>query len=42
MAQRVTIVIDSRGRIRHIDRAVDVSKHGSDLVGVLRRLQAAR
>jgi peroxiredoxin len=42
MAQRVTFVIDSTGRIRHVDRAVDVSKHGADLAGVLRGLQGQR
>ena len=38
-AKRVTFVIDPTGVLRHIDESVDVTKHGSDLVGVIRGLQ---
>ena len=38
-ANRVTFVVDPGGMIQVVDTAVDVSKHGSDLVGVLRELQ---
>jgi peroxiredoxin Q/BCP len=38
-AQRVTFVVDPAGVVRLVDRAVDVSSHGSDLVTAIRRLQ---
>jgi peroxiredoxin len=38
-AQRVTFVVDPKGAIRHVDRSVDVSSHGSDLLGVVRALR---
>lgn len=37
-ANRVTFVIDPGGMVAHVDTSVDVSKHGGDLVGVLREL----
>jgi peroxiredoxin Q/BCP len=39
-AKRVTFVIDPKGVIRHVDRSIDVSTHGSDLVKVVKDLQA--
>jgi peroxiredoxin Q/BCP len=41
MAQRVTFLIDPEGILRHIDRSVDVSKHGSDLVALVKKLKSA-
>ena len=38
-ANRVTYVIDPKGAVRHVDQAVQVDAHGSDLVGVIRKLQ---
>jgi peroxiredoxin Q/BCP len=38
-ANRVTYVVDPQGAIRHVDTAVNVDAHGSDLVGVVRKLQ---
>jgi peroxiredoxin Q/BCP len=39
-AQRVTFVISPQGEIRHVDRQIDVTKHGADLAALLRKLQA--
>jgi peroxiredoxin Q/BCP len=39
-ADRVTFVLAPDGVVQHVDKSVDVSKHGADLVGVLRELQA--
>jgi peroxiredoxin Q/BCP len=39
MAKRVTFVLDEKGVVRHVDTQVDVSKHGADLVGVIRKLR---
>lgn len=38
-ANRVTFVLGPDGKVRHVDTAVDVSSHGGDLVGVLRKLK---
>ena len=38
-AERVTFVLAPDGRIELVDTAVDVSRHGADLVGRLRKLQ---
>ena len=38
-AERVTFVVGPGGAVRHVDTRVDVSRHGADLVGVLRELQ---
>ena len=38
-AKRLSFVIDPAGVLRHIDDSVDVSKHGSDLAGVIKELQ---
>lgn len=38
-AKRVTFVIDPEGVLRHVDESVDVTKHGSDLVSVIKKLQ---
>lgn len=38
-ASRVTFILDDEGVVRHIDRAVDVMKHGDDLVRLLEELQ---
>jgi peroxiredoxin Q/BCP len=40
-ARRVTFVIDPEGVIRHVDRAVDVSRHGSDLAEAIHELQTS-
>jgi peroxiredoxin Q/BCP len=40
-AQRVTFVIDPEGVVRLVDRAVDVSSHGSDLAAKIKELQQA-
>ena len=42
MAARVTFVIDPEGVVRHVDTKVDVSKHGSDLAGIIKGLQAKK
>ncbi len=39
LAQRVTFVLDEKGIVRLIDRAVDVAKHGTDLVAAIKRLR---
>lgn len=39
-AERVTFVVAPDGLIAHVDEKIDVSKHGSDLVGILQKLQA--
>lgn len=39
-ARRVTFVVDPQGVVRHVDRAVSVASHGSDLAGLVRRLKA--
>ena len=39
-AERVTFVLAPDGSVAHVDEQVDVSAHGSDLVGRLRELQA--
>ena len=38
-SKRVTFVIDEVGNVIHVDTAVDVSSHGSDLVGKVREIQ---
>ena len=38
-ANRVTFIIDPGGMVATIDDSVDVSKHGGDLVGLLKELQ---
>ena len=38
-AQRVTFVLDEKGIVRHVDTKVDVSKHGADIVGVIKKLR---
>lgn len=38
-ARRVTFVIDPEGRVRHVDREVDVARHGADLVRRIRDLR---
>ena len=38
-AERVTFVLAPDGRVELVDTAVDVSRHGADLVGRLRELQ---
>ena len=37
--QRVTFVLDEKRTVRLIDRAVDVAKHGSDLVATIKKLR---
>lgn len=39
-ARRVTFVIDPRGALRHVERKVDVRRHGEQLAAVIRELQA--
>ena len=39
---RVTFVIDGAGVLRHVDRSVQVGTHGTDLVTVVKQLQAAK
>lgn len=39
-ARRVTFLVDDEQRIRHIDRNVDVTTHGKDLVDVVRRIRS--
>jgi peroxiredoxin Q/BCP len=41
-AQRVTFVVGPGGVLRHVDRSVDVSSHGSDLVAVVKELRAKK
>jgi peroxiredoxin Q/BCP len=36
---RVTFVIDSEGKVRHVDYGVKVRSHGKDLVGVVKKLR---
>jgi peroxiredoxin Q/BCP len=38
---RTTFVVDPKGVVRHVDRAVKVDSHGADLVGVVSRLLEA-
>ncbi len=38
-AERVTFVVAPNGEIRHVDRKVDVTKHGADLTTLLEGLQ---
>ncbi len=38
-ANRYSFVIDPAGVLRHIDKKVSVSSHGTDLAAVLRRLK---
>lgn len=38
-AERVTFVVAPSGEIRHVDRKVDVTKHGADLARLLQELQ---
>lgn len=40
-AARVTFVVDPHGVVRKVDRAVDVSTHGSDLAAAVAKLQQA-
>ena len=40
VADRVTFVLAPDGSVAHVDEQVDVSAHGSDLVGRLREVQA--
>jgi thioredoxin-dependent peroxiredoxin len=39
-AARYTFVIDPKGVLRHVDKAVNVVSHGADLVAVLKKLKA--
>ncbi len=39
-AERVTFVAAPNGELRHIERKVDVGKHGADLAELLRKLRA--
>jgi peroxiredoxin Q/BCP len=41
-AERVSFVIDPQGVLRAIDREVDVTSHGVDLVALIERLQIKR
>ena len=36
---RITFVLDERGVVVHVDESVDVSSHGSDLVGTVRSIK---
>jgi len=38
-AKRVTFVIDPKGKIRAIERSVNVNEHGSDLAELIESLQ---
>lgn len=38
-AQRVTLVIDEKGVLRHVDDGVQVSSHGTDIAKLVRELQ---
>ena len=38
-AKRITFVIDPEGVIRHVDKKVDVAKHGNALTALIKRLQ---
>ena len=38
--QRVTFVIDDEGVLRHVDRKVNVTQHGDDLLDLLEELQS--
>jgi len=38
-ARRVTFVLDDKGVLRYRDDDVDVSRHGGDLLGVIRKLR---
>jgi peroxiredoxin Q/BCP len=40
-ALRHTFVIDPKGVLRHVDKAVNVTSHGADLVAVLKKLKGA-
>ena len=39
-ANRVTFVVDGKGVVRAVDRAVKVDSHGQDLAAAVRKLQA--
>lgn len=39
-ANRITVVIDPEGVVRHVAEKVDVTNHGADLTTLLKRLAA--
>jgi peroxiredoxin Q/BCP len=38
--QRFTFVLDPEGVLRHVDRQVQVERHGADLAEVIRKLKS--
>jgi peroxiredoxin len=41
-AGRISFVIDDKGVLRHVDREVDVSSHGTDIAALVKKLRGDR